>query len=245
MTKATFRFYEELNDFLTKPRRKVDFEVAFRGKRSVKDMIESLGVPHTEVDLILINGNSVDFNYIVKDGDRASVYPTFESFNIKSVTYLRRKPLRQTRFIADINLGDIVKRMRMIGFDVYFNSALINSQIIDVSLKDKRIILTKSKQLLKFKKVTHAIFIHPGSKDEQVKRIINKLDIKNQAKPFSRCLHCNSLLKKTTKEDVLRRIPPKTRDYCEEYFICESCDKLFWNGTHMINMGNFVYRMLH
>ena len=64
MPKATFRFYEELNDFLPKHRRKTDFEAKFKGKRSIKDMIEALGVPHTEIDLILVNGKSVDFNYI-------------------------------------------------------------------------------------------------------------------------------------------------------------------------------------
>lgn len=121
MPKGIFRFYEELNDFLPKNRRKTTFESAFNGKRSIKDIIEALGVPHTEIDLILVNGKSVEFNYILQDQDRVSVYPVFESLNITDVTLLRKTPLRRNKFIADINLGNIVKYMRVLGFDLYLN----------------------------------------------------------------------------------------------------------------------------
>ncbi len=100
MSKATFRFYEELNDFLPKHRRKVDFEAELKERRSIKDMIESLGVPHTEIDLILVNGQSVDFHYILQSGDRVSVYPVFEQLNIKNITHLRKIPLRQNHFYS-------------------------------------------------------------------------------------------------------------------------------------------------
>lgn len=244
MFQATFRFYEELNDFLAKHRRKADFEAAFKEERSIKDMIESLGVPHTEVDLILVNGQSVDFSYILRDGDRVSVYPVFESFNIKGVTRLRPMPLRKTQFVADRNIEDIVRFMRLLGFDVFSSAALTNRQIIDISLREKRIILTKSKSLLKFKNVTHGVFIRPGTREEQVVSIVKRLDIKDQVKPFSRCLRCNGLLKAVSKEDVLDRIPPKTKACCDNYSICKSCDKLYWNGTHMIQMQKAVKQVL-
>ena len=162
MPKAILRFYEELNDFLPRKRRKIDFEAEFKGKRSVKDMIESLGVPHTEIDLILVNGKSVDFDYILNDGDRISIYPEFESFNIENVTRLRKTPIRRTRFIADIDLGDIVKYMRVLGFDVFYDPSSSPKEIIDISKGEKRIILTKSRKLLKFNYVTHGIYIRPG-----------------------------------------------------------------------------------
>jgi hypothetical protein len=148
MLKAIFRFYEELNDFLPKQRRKTDFQVDFKGRRSVKDMIEAFGVPHTEIDLILVNGKSVDFAYVLQDGDQISVYPVFESLNIEDVTRLRIVPLHKTKFIADIHLGDIVKYMRALGFDVYFNPSLSGRKIIEISRRENRIILAKSKKLL-------------------------------------------------------------------------------------------------
>ncbi|MDH4205045.1 MAG: hypothetical protein OEV45_05915, partial [Desulfobacteraceae bacterium] len=100
MSTGTFRFYEELNDFLPKHRKKVDFEAEFNGRKSIKDIIKECGVPPTKVDLVLINGKSVDFNYIFQDGDRVSVYPVFESLNIQNVTLLRGFPLRRIQFIT-------------------------------------------------------------------------------------------------------------------------------------------------
>ena len=244
MPSATFRFYEELNDFLPKHRRKISFDVEFKGQRSIKDMIEALGVPHTEIDLILINRKSVAFNEILRQGDQVSVYPVFESLNIKNVTRLRRLPLRRTRFIADVNLGDIVKCMRVLGLDVYYDPSLFARDLIEISKKENRIILTKSRKLLKFKDVSHGIFIHPGTTQEQVKRIIECLDIGDNVKPFSRCLCCNSLLDHVPKEEILDRIPLKTRTFCNEYTRCESCDKIYWKGTHFIRMKRVVETLL-
>jgi uncharacterized protein with PIN domain len=245
MAKGTFRFYEELNDFLPKHRRKTTFGAEFRGKRSIKDMIEALGVPHTEIDLILVDGKSVDFNYILQNGDRVSVYPVFETLNIADVTLLRKIPLRRNKFIADINLGRIVKYMRVLGFDIYYDSLLSNREIIEISKRENRIILTKSRKLLKFKDVTHGIFIRPGTTTEQIRRIIDYLDIKDNIKPFSRCLRCNTLLKTVLKEKILDRIPPKTKELCDEYVQCQFCDKIYWKGTHFINMKKVVRQILN
>lgn len=244
MPKATFRFYEELNDFLPRHRRKTDFEVEIKGKRSIKDMIEALGVPHTEIDLILVKGESVDFTYILQEGDRISVYPVFESLNIGNVSRLRKLPLRKTKFIADINLGHIVKYMRLLGFDVRFDTLLSNRQIIVISRKENRIVLTRSRNLLRFKDITHGIFIHPGTTEEQVRGIIDFLDIMDNVKPFSRCLRCNSPLKTIPNESIIERIPPKTRVLCDEYSYCKPCEKIYWKGTHFTKMKRMVDRIL-
>jgi hypothetical protein len=184
MPKVTFRFYEELNDFLPRHRRKTDFDVKFTGKRSIRDMVAELGVPHTEIDLILVNGNSVDFKYTLQDEDRISVYPVFESFNITEVTRLRKTPLRRNKFIADINLGNIVRYMRALGLDFYYNSSLSGREIIEISKRENRIILTKNRKLLKSKDVSHGILIRPGSTTEQIRQVIDCLDIEDKIKPF-------------------------------------------------------------
>jgi hypothetical protein len=244
MPNGTFRFYEELNDFLPKHRRKTDFEATFKGKRSIKDMIEALGVPHTEIDLILVNGNSVDFNYILQAEDRVSVYPVFESLNITNVTRLRKIPLRRNKFIADINLGDIVKYMRVLGLDLYYDPLLSTREIIEISKRENRVILTKSRKLLKFKDVSHGIFIRPGTTTEQIRRIIDFLDIKDKIKPFSRCLRCNTRLNIVRKEKIIDRIPPKTKEFCNKYVQCRSCNKIYWKGTHFIGMEKVVRQIL-
>lgn len=245
MPKGTFRFYEELNDFLPKHRRKTDFEAGFKRKRSIKNVIAALGVPHTEIDLVLANGKSVDFNYILQDGDQVSVYPVFESFNITDVTLLRKIPLRRNKFIADINLKDIVKSMRVLGFDLYYDPLLATREIIELSKREHRIILTKNRELLKFKDVTHGIIIRPGTTTEQIRQIIDYLDIKDNIKPFSRCLRCNTLLKSVLKDKILDRIPQKSKEFCDEYVQCQSCDKIYWKGTHFINMKKVVKQILY
>ena len=225
MPTGTFRFYEELNDFLPKHRKKVDFEVELKEGKSIKEIIKDLGVPPTEVDLILINGKSVDFNTIVKDGDRVSVYPVFEFLNIQNVTSLRRFPLRRIQFIADIHLKDIVKPIRMLGFDIDSNGSYTTQDIIGKSIQEKRIILTKRKELLKSKSITHGLLIRPGTTVEQVKHVIEGLDIKDQIKPFSRCLHCNDPLENRQRKQIVDRISPGTKSIFEKHLLCKSCAK--------------------
>ena len=187
MAKATFRFYEELNDFLPPHRRRKDFDAEFKGKRSVKDMVAALGVPYAEIDLILANGRSVGFGHILRHGDRISVYPVFECLNIKNITRLRKVPLRKTKFIAGKNMTAVVKCMRLLGFDVYCDPALPDREIIEISNREKRIILTKSRKLLHFRDVTHGILISPGTTARQVKKIIEYLDINDQANSSLLC----------------------------------------------------------
>ncbi len=244
MSEVIFRFYEELNDFLSPRRRKRDFQVGFKGRESVKDMIEALGAPHTEVDLILVNGKSVDFGYIIQNGDRISVYPTFESLDIKDVTRLREVPLRQTRFIADINIRDIVKYMRALGLDVYYDASLLPREIIRISKRENRTILTKSRKLLKFRDVTHGIFIRAGTTVEQIRGIIDYLSLREFIEPFSRCLQCNKPLVRVSKERILERIPPKTREFYDEYSYCKTCDRIYWKGTHYMKIKKVVDEIL-
>jgi len=232
MPEVTFRFYEELNDFLPTRLRKRDFQSPFKGRESIKDKIEALGVPHTEVDLILVNGTSVDFSYILQNGDRISVYPVFESLDIRNVTRLRKIPLRQTRFVADWNLRNVTKILRALGLDVASFPSLTPRKMLEISKTEKRTILTRSPNLLKLKDVTHGIFLRPGTTVEQVRYVLNLLSLREKIRPFSRCLLCNTVLEEIPKETVAHRIPLLTRAVCNEYVYCRSCDKLFWKGTH-------------
>jgi hypothetical protein len=124
MATARFRFYAELNDFLLPEMRGRDLNRRFDESGSVKDFIESFGVPHTEVDLVLVNGEPVGFSYRLRNGDAVSVYPVFESFDIASVSRVRAAPLRELRFTLDVHLGRLAAYLRMAGFDAeYANHA--------------------------------------------------------------------------------------------------------------------------
>ena len=244
MATAILRFYEELNGFLSGNIRKTDTEIVIHDNRSVKDTIEAMGVPHTEIDLILVNGKSVDFNHIVRGGDRISVYPVFESLNIENVTRLRKVPLRKTRFIADTGLGEVVKLMRVLGFDVCFDPSLSIYHRTQISKEENRIILTKRRRFFTLEDVTHAIRVHPGSPREQVQRILDLLDIQSIARPFSRCIFCNGLLEPHSKQPIPVGTSPKSHAFCNVHMYCKTCGQIYGSGTYSSRMQKAVEDLL-
>lgn len=237
---ARFRFYEELNDFLPRNKRKISFEHYFEGNPGIKDVIEALGVPHAEVDMILVNGQSVDFEYRLQDGDRAAVYPVFEALDISTVSKVRQAPLREPRFILDVHLGKLAKRLRLLGFDTLYRNDLQDNEIVDISLKEKRIILTRDIGLLKNKKVTHGYWLRSRQPKRQLREIVSRFDLKNLIRPFTRCLECNGVIHPVEKEAVLRRLPPNTRKYYQNFFQCAECGKIYWEGSHYQKMVSFL-----
>jgi len=245
MKTAYFRFYEELNDFLPEEKKKKQFEHNFSGRNSVKDMIESIGVPHIEIDLILVNGQSVDFNYIVQDKDEISVYPVFESFDISDVQHLRSKQLRIPKFVVDVQLGTLAKYLRMLGLDTCYRNNLKKDEIIKISLQEKRVILTKDKSLLKRNEVTHGYWIRNKNTEEQILELINRFDLKNEIKEFSRCLQCNTELITVEKKKIEENLPPIVRQHQNEFYYCKNCDKIFWKGTHYEKMKARIARIIN
>ncbi len=234
------RFYEELNEFLSPERRKVRFEKQLLLPTTVKDLIQSCGVPHTEVDLILVNGNSVDFDYRVGDGDDVSVYPVFETLDISDVTRLQERPLRRLRFVADSHLGKLVRRLRLLGLDVTFDKHVRGRELIEQAVSQKRVLLTRNRQLLMANIVQRGYCVRSDQPDEQVVEVIRRFDLGNNLKPFSRCLRCNGLLKPVPKEDVLHRLPPMTRETYDKFFQCQNCRKIYWPGSHFEKLEQFV-----
>lgn len=238
------RFYEELNDFLPLNKRKKRFEHSFINRTSVKDLIESLGVPHTEVDLILVNGISEKFSYLIKAGDDIAVYPVFESLDITNVQHLRSRPLRKPKFVLDVHLGTLAKYMRMIGLDTLYKNNFTDEEIVKISFKERRAILTKDRGILKRSGVTHGYWIRSSKTIEQLKEVLLRFDLKDQIKEFSRCLLCNSILKKVTKEKILDRLPPKVKEQQNAFYICSTCDKIFWKGSHCTKMKGIIEEIM-
>lgn len=244
MKLAYFRFYEELNEFLTPEKKKKEFEYYFKGNPSVKDAIEALGVPHVEVDLILVNGTSVSFSESLKDGDRVSVYPVFESLDIGSVTHLRPKPLRDMKFILDVHLGRLAKYLRLCGFDTLFSSLYDDREIIDTAAKEKRIILTRDRQILKDKRVTHGYWIRSQDHNEQLREVFERFDLRDRLVLFSRCISCNTLLEEVSKEEIQDRLLSDTSRYFSKFTKCPVCDRIFWEGSHYDNMKIIIRDVL-
>jgi uncharacterized protein with PIN domain len=237
---ATFRFYEELNNFLPHERRKVDFIYYFDRKASIKDCIESMGVPHTEVDLVLVNGASVDFSYILADRDRVSVYPVFELLDITGVTRLRSQPLRDPKFVVDVNLGRLARYLRLLGFDTLYRNDYLDRDLVEIGSQQRRIVLSRDRDLLKRAAITHGCFIHNAEPLHQVDEVIARLDLWSTAAPFKRCVRCNGLLSPVEKSAIEERLPPLTRKYYEVFWVCGDCGQIYWKGAHYKKMVGLV-----
>ena len=232
MKKIHLRFYEELNDFLPADKKKIRFEHKFIDRSSVKDLIESYGIPHTEIDMILVNGQSVGFNYIINDNDDISVYPVFESLDISDIQHLRPASLREPKFICDVHLGKLARYLRMLGFDVLYKNNLVDEEIVKISLEERRTILTRDVGILKRTEVTHGYFIRSDNVEIQTKEVVKRFDLQSLIWEFTRCLECNLELVQVEKEEIIDKLPSKVSLLQRQFSKCPNCGKLFWKGTH-------------
>ena len=233
---ASFRFYEELNDFLPPAQRKRAIEYPFSGSPGIKDPIETLGVPHTEVELIIVNGISVGFDYQLKDNDRVAVYPMFESFDVTPLVRLRDKPLRDPAFIVDVNLGKLTRWLRMLGFDTTWRNDYDDAEIVNLAKESGRIILTRDRRLLYRKSITHGYWVRAVEPRLQIEEIVARLDLARLIRPIHRCIECNGLIKPVAKEAVDHLLEPLTRKYYEEFYQCDQCAQVYWKGSHYEHM---------
>jgi uncharacterized protein with PIN domain len=226
-TTVTFRFYEELNEFLAPERRQRDFACACPPGASVKHMIEALGVPHTEVELVLVEGESVAFTHVLRDGDRVAVYPVFEAFDVTPLVRVREGALREPRFIADAHLGGLARLLRMTGFDTLYANAWPDDEIVRRALADRRIVLTRDRALLMRRDVTHGCFVHAQQSAPQAREIFERLDLRDAARPFTRCLACNAPLRHAESEEVAPRLPPGVLARHDRFAACDGCGRIY------------------
>lgn len=229
---VTFRFYEELNDHLKLDLRKREIPQYFNNGQTVKDAIEKMGVPHCKIDLILANGQSVDFDYRLNDGDFISVYPVFESFDISPVLRLHPEPLRIIKFVLDAHLGKLARKLRLFGFDSLYQNNFEDHQIINLANDEKRIILTRDRRLLMHKNVTHGYFVRNTDPGKQLSEVVKRFQLQNQIKPFARCCLCNGEIMEAEKTSVIQPLSEKTAKYYDEFYICNTCGQVYWKGSH-------------
>lgn len=245
MAKATFRFYEELNDFLPPWQRKREIEAEVAPTETVKHAIEALGMPHTEVELVLVDGASVGFERRLADGERVAVYPRFEALDVTPLLHLRERPLRTTRFVADAHLGALARRLRLAGFDTLFDNAYPDDELLRLSLGEGRVVLTRDRELLKRRELTHGCFVHAQHPDAQWREVIERLDLRASARPFTRCLACNAPLHAVPKAQVAHALPPSVRERHDRFVRCSGCACVYWEGSHWQRMRDKLDAALH
>lgn len=241
---VTVRAYAELNDFLEADSRGRAVRRPVQSHQTVKDVLEATGIPHTEIDLILVNGDPVSFEHRPAVGDRIAVYPMFEALDIGATARLRPEPLRHPRFVVDVNLGRLARLLRVLGFDVWWSSAADDQTLADISLDQQRILLTRDRGLLKRRTITHGLFVHSQHPEVQTLEVLRRLDLRRRIKPFTRCVRCNGQLAAVAKEQVIDQLEPSTRRYYDEFSQCPECGRIYWAGSHFEKLSRLVDRLL-
>lgn len=241
------RFDQELNEFLQPVQRKTNFDHELKKARSVKDLIESIGVPHTEVDLIFVNGLSVDFNYRVGDGDHIIVYPFAGAPGISPLEsplkHCQPKPLDEPIFILDVHLGRLAAYLRMLGFDTRYRNDYDDPELANISANEQRILLTCDRKLLMRKQISYGYFVRARQPQQQILEIMERFDLYDKQKPFSRCMFCNGITQPVKKKEIESRLLPKTKKYFDEFYQCISCGKIYWQGSHYLKMQKMINKI--
>jgi uncharacterized protein with PIN domain len=228
---VTVRVYGSLNDFVPPQRRHVPWSRALKGGASVKDVLEGVGVPHPEVDLILVNGESVTFQHPVQAGDRIAVFPRFESLDVSTLTRVRRDPPGPIRFVLDTHLGKLARHLRLAGLDSVYRRDARDDELAETAGRERRVLLTRDRGLLKRAIVVHGYFVRETASFRQLVEILARFAPLPLA-PFSRCLRCNAALVPVPKPTVEARLEPRTREVFAEFRQCSGCGQVYWKGSH-------------
>ncbi len=203
---------------------------------SIKDTVEAFGLPHTEIEQILCNGDPVDFSWRVVPGNHFDIHPITPKWDVFTPNLLRPVPLTDLRFLVDTNVGGLARYLRMAGLDTTYNPDWDNETLLALLHHERRMLLTRDLGLLKRKQVDFGHFIRADRPVEQLREVLNLFGLKPQEKSFTRCLVCNTLLRPVPKKEILHRLEPLTIRYYEVFFLCPHCDKIFWTGSHVERM---------
>jgi uncharacterized protein with PIN domain len=233
---ADFRFYGELNVFVAPVRRQRTFACACARDATVKHMVEALGVPHTEVGLLLVNGGPARFERPLRDGDRVAVYPRFACFDVGALAP-SSPALPAFRFVADAHLGGLARLLRTAGFDTLYDNRFADDRIESLAIDEARLVLTRDRELLKRRAIEHGCYVHALRPQAQLAEVAGRLGLGAAAAPFTLCLHCNAPLRAVAKALILDRLPPMVRAHQHDFSTCDVCNRVYWKGSHWSRMA--------
>ena len=225
---AYFDFHPELHCFLPRDKRNVTLALAFKGRQSLKHLIESLGVPHTEVGQVTVNGQARGLDSVPHNGDRIEVRAAAPGCPI------------EPRFLLDSHLGRLAAYLRMSGFDCLYNNDYHDDEIAGILAEDARILLTRDRRLLMRKVVQYGYCLRSLEPPQQLTEVVRRFDLADKIRPFHRCLRCNHPLQPVSKETVLDRLEPLTKIHFDEFHLCPACDQVYWKGSHVERMGRLI-----
>jgi len=229
---AEFRVYGELNFFLPKQRKGGPFRKTFQAHETVKHILEEIGIPHPEISLLLINGQSRGFDAPVHDQDRVSVYPPFQVLEVSGLSNVPTMPEGEKKFLLDSHLGKLAKNLRLLGFDTRYQNDFTDPELSELSVQENRILLTRDRGLLKRKQVRWGYLVREDDPWEQTISVVMRYNLVERLRPYTRCARCNGRLVEVDKQTVLDQLEPLTRKYYQDFTRCSGCGQVYWKGSH-------------
>jgi uncharacterized protein with PIN domain len=240
LTELSFRFYAQLNDFLPARYRGARFRHALYAPSSVKDVIEALGVPHPEVDVVLVNGEAVDFTHRLQGREAVAVYPAFRSIDVGGLRRAGSDPPSPVRFVLDVHLRKLASLLRLAGFDALLRTD--DAEVASVAADEGRVALTRDVGLLKRSVVRHGYWVRHTDPERQFAEILERYDLAGRMAPFTRCMRCNTPLVPVDVDAVADRLLPDTRACFREFHRCPGCDRIYWRGSHYDRLVRMLER---
>ncbi|RDV14960.1 hypothetical protein DXT99_11780 [Pontibacter diazotrophicus] len=237
---ATIEFFGSLNDFPALSGKESKLQYRFAGTPAVKDAIEAIGVPHPEVDVILLNDMPVDFTHPLQAGDKVAVYPAEANRGWPESFSLQANYPAPDRFVLDVHLGKLARALRMLGFDTCYENDYSDKAIAHIAATEERIVLTRDVGLLKHKSIRWGYWLRSQHLEEQLTEVVNYYNLRHKLTPFTRCLACNGSIAQVPKDSVIEQLPPKTKLYFDAFYQCDSCNRVYWKGSHYERMQRFI-----
>lgn len=215
----------------------------FTGAPAIKDAIEALGVPHTEVDLIIADGRAVGFDYRLQGEQQIEVAPCGVLPDTGPLLHLSPPVPENPAFIIDVHLGKLARRLRILGFDCRYRNDYSDSRLIELALAEGLIILTRDRGILKWARVRQGYLVGSCHVEEQVCEVLERYLLYGRLRPFCRCPQCNGLLEDVDKESIRHRLLPDTARYYQHFQRCGCCERLYWQGSHYATIVRWVARL--
>jgi uncharacterized protein len=242
---TTIRLYGDLTAIIPGNRHRSIIDRKIPEPTSVKDLIEACGVPHTEIDLILVDSHPVDFSFLINKDTQISVYPVFYELDIPENVRLQKRSISIPRFLADVNLGKLARYLRMAGFDTAYSNNVDDDDLILQMQNEKRVLLTRDHKLLMHNAVKTGFWPRSDHPAEQFKEVVTRFDLFDEVNPFSRCINCNGVLKNVSKKDVIDQLEPLTRKHFNRFSQCPDCEQIYWAGSHRDRLDPILQKIFN
>jgi len=235
----------DLCDFLHKNLEKGFIKANLSGHETVKHVIETIGIPHTEIGEICINQESVGFDQRLTAGDMIEVFPWYGKWGGTFHSQIRPDPPQLLKFVLDSHLGKLASYLRLLGLDTIYRNDFEDFELATISCEENRFLLTRDRCLLKRRIVTYGYWVRETQPRRQLLEIINRFDIKKKTGLFTRCAICNGLLNNVPKTDIIHLLEHKTRLYYDNFRKCSDCGQIYWKGSHFKRMEELFSDILN